>query len=248
MRRPARAGHRACTLALVLLGVSCSGESGSGTAQQIIDELASQQFGRASTRYRAAEDEVLSPAAAPTWRRALEHDDTTVREWAVDALSRIGMEGDGELVALRLGDVSRGVRQLAIDGLVRMDPELARREFETRLGSADPEQVVVGAQGIARLGATEASGKILERLVDERLPAPTRAALTGPLATLGDPAAAPTLVDVALDVDASLQLRRLAAEAAVVLTGPGVREAIERLVDVDDEYIRALAEEALRSG
>ena len=38
----------------------------------IINDLAAQRFGTATARYRAEEELILSPAAAPAWRRGLE--------------------------------------------------------------------------------------------------------------------------------------------------------------------------------
>lgn len=239
---------RRSALLLVLAGASaagCSEPAAESVTRQVILDLATQDYGAASSRYRMYEAEVLSEEAAPLWRQALGHEDSTVREWAVDALSRIALPGDAERVTELLGDRSRGVRQQAKDGLIRMDPGHAAVEFGSRIGSADPEQVVLAAEGLAELDAEGAVEAILERVTDRGLPEVTRGALTQPLATLGDPVAAETLADIAADPSHSAQLRRLAAEALVTLDGPEVRRAIERLLGSDDAYVATLAQTAL---
>lgn len=234
-------------LALLLAAGACSEDPAVTITRQVIQDLVAQDYGRASTRYRQNEEEVISVRAAPLWRAALDHQDSTVREWAVDTLSRIGQPEDVDRVVAMLDDPSRGVRQRAREGLGRLDPERAGEEFRARLRSERPDQVVLAAEGLAELGADDAAHLILDRLADPGLPAATRGALTQPLITLADPTAAEPLADLALDPGEDVALRRLAAEAVVTLEGPGVREQIARLVDADDEYVASLAREALRS-
>lgn len=239
---------RAVVVAFLLLSSTACGEDpGAVRSREIIEDLAAQEYGRASSRYRQFENEVLAPGAAPVWRRALEHQDPTVREWAVDTLSRIADAEDVDVIAERLRDPSRGVRQQAVAGLLRLDRDRAVSEFRALLADDRPEAVVLGAQGLAEAGEADAAAAIRERFEDATLPDATRAALTQPLAALGDPASAAALADVAADAGADTQLRRLAAEALVTLEGPSVREQVARLAGSDDEYVAALAAEALRS-
>lgn len=229
----------------LLLAAGCSEDPGRAETRRVIRDLATQEYGRATSRYRQHEEAVLSPSAAPLWREAIDHDDSTVREWAVDALSRIGLEQDIDRVVARLEDPVRGVRRRAAEGLVGMAPSRAREEFFARLEGDTPAQVVLAAEGLALLQAEGAAERIASRLSDPALPAASRAALTQPLATLGDPAAAVPLADIAVDPEADTQLRRLAGEALVVLDGAGVREQVERLLQADDEYVTTLAREYL---
>lgn len=235
-------------LALALGAAACAEDPGAVRSREIIQDLVAQEYGRAASRYRQFEEDVLSPGAAPAWRRAVDHQDSTVREWALDALSRIDLPEDVDRLARALTDASRGVRRQALDGLIRMDPARAEEEFRALLEAERPEYVVLGAQGLAELGADGVAPAVLERFLDRRLPAATRGALAGSLGRLGDPVAAEALADVALDSEADVQLRRLAAEALVGLDGAGVRDQIERLVEADDEYVRTLAEEASSLG
>ena len=77
------------------------------------------------------------------------------------------------------------------------------------------------------------------------MPESTRAALTQPLAALGGAVVVAPLVAVALDSGNGPELRRLAAEAAFAAEAEGVSEQLHRLLDADDEYVRALAETML---
>jgi len=213
--------------------------------RDVIDDLVAREYGSASSRYRMFESEVLSVAAAPTWRRALEHIDATVREWAVDALSRIDMDEDLALVKGRLNDPVRGVRTAAVSGLIRMDHAAAIEEFTVLLGSGASEQVTLAASGFAELEHHPAAALIVERFQDDELPESTRAALTQPLAALGGAVVVSPLVEVALDSGNGAELRRLAAEAAFAAEADGVADQLRRLLDADDEYVRALAETML---
>ncbi len=230
----------------LLAVLACGAESvAAQRTYEIIDDLAAHDFGAASSRYRMYESEVLSLEAAPVWRRALAHEDATVREWAVDALSRAGAAEDVARITEVLDDSSRGVRQQALDGLIRLDPSAADQAFRERLDRSAPEQVALAAQGLAQLGAQGAAVAILRRAFDEELPASTRGALMQPLAALGDAAVVGDLVDLALDSDADVQLRRLAAEAVVAIETADPRVALRRLATANDEYIQALGERGL---
>jgi len=244
-----RHARGAVVLVVLLALVACAGVEALETTQRIIDLLAAGEYGRASSLFRQQEASVLSADAGPTWRRGLEHDNPSVREWAIDALSRIAGEGDFERIVGMLGDHSRGVRHQARDGIARMEPERAAEVFRERLRSADPEQVVLAAQGAAGLNDAAAVPALIERLLDSGLPPAARATLAQPLATLGDPEALAPLVRVAEEAGADLQLRRLAAEGAIALgttlaSEQGL-ESIRRLAASDDDYISELADAAL---
>jgi HEAT repeat protein len=236
-------------VALAVLVAACASAEALEVSQRIIDYLAVGDFGRASSLYRQQEALVLSPAAAPVWRRGLEHQNPSVREWSVDALSRIAGDGDFDLLVAALDDSSRGVRHQARDGIIRMDPQRAAAIFRDLLGSHEPDQIVLAAQGAAELEDAGAVHAIVDRLGDETLPAATRGTLAQPLAVIGDRAALAPLVEVASDPGADVQLRRLAAEGAIALAGElGDEEAIAVIVslaDSDDDYVRALAASAI---
>ncbi len=230
----------------LLAALACGVESAAvQRTREVVDDLAAHDFGAASNRYRMYESDVLSLEAAPVWRRALAHGDATVREWAVDALSRVGASEDVARIGELLDDTSRGVRQQALDGLIRLDPIAAAQTFRERLGRSAPSQVVLAAQGLAQIGAENAASAILERAGDAGLPDSTRGALMQPLAALGDPAVVTELVDLALDGAADVRLRRLAAEAAVAIDTPDPRVAFRRLATSADDYVRALGERGL---
>ncbi len=207
----------------------------------VIDDLVARQYGAASSRYRMFETEVISPAAAPTWRRAVEHVDATVREWAIDALSRIGLPEDVALVRERMADPVRGVRKAAVSGLIRMDREAAIEALTSGIGSDSPEQVTLAATGFVELEHRPATALIVERIQDVELPESTRAALTQPLAALGGANVVGPLVEIAFDSGNGAELRRLAAEAAFAAEAEGVAEQLRRLLEADDEYVRTLA-------
>jgi HEAT repeat protein len=240
---------RACAPLLLALGAACAAAESLEATQRIIDYLAMGDYGRASALYRRQEELVLSADAAPAWRRGLEHQNASVREWSIDALSRIAGDGDFERLVAALDDPSRGVRHQARDGIIRMDTGRAAGVFRGRLGSSEPDQVVLAAQGAAELRDVAAVPEIIQRLEDESLPAATRGTLAQPLSVIGDPSALAPLVVLAENGGADLQLRRLAAEGAVALAGQ-LRDAqavaaVEALAGNDDDYIRALAGTAL---
>lgn len=229
-----------------LAGTGCGGpDPAQATVATIVEDLMAQRYGQASSRYRAAEEEVLSPAAAPAWRRALENEDPTVREWAVDALSRIGEPEDLPRLVVALDDPFRKVQEAAAQGLIRMDEEAARQAFLERLERRDPDALVTAAQGLVGLGDRTAVPQLVRLLQDPEVPAGVRGVVAQALGDLGDPWAAEPLAGLALDPAADLQLRRLAAEALAVLEGPEARRALQRLREADDAYVREVARRAL---
>ncbi|NKB89771.1 MAG: hypothetical protein GKS06_16275 [Acidobacteria bacterium] len=222
---------------------ACAGEpEGEQRIKEIIDDLVAREYTRATSRYRMFEAEILAPAASPSWRRATDHSDETVREWAVDALWRIGLESDIDVVRARLDDPVRGVRMMAVDGLIQMAPEEAAAEFKLRLSGDAPEQVTLAASGLADMQDRTALPLLIERFQDPSLPESTRAALTQPMAVLGTAVVVAPLVDAALNSGLGTELRRLAAEAAFAAEAEGVGDMLMRLLDADDEYVRALAD------
>lgn len=241
---------RQLALAVVIATAACAAvPAGESAARQIVDDLAARRYTQAGARYRQQQDVVLSPEAAAVWRVALQHQDTAVRELAIDALSRIGAPGDFELLQKALRDPMRGVRQQARDGLVRLDSRRAVGVMRQLIEDVEPEVVLLGAEGAAMLRDGEAVGALCSRFVDADLPAPTRAALALPIARIGDPAAVTTLVGVALDTDADIALRRAAAEAAAALATTAQLEAMRAMAVADDPFVRelgAVAVEAIR--
>lgn len=232
--------------ALILSPAACGGGySGRQAVEDIVQDLAVQEYGRASARYRRYEEQVLDEAAAPAWRRALEHEDATVREWAVDALSRIGEPEDIERLEGMLDDPFRSVQDAAARGLVRMDPEAARRALLERLASDDPVAQAVAAGVLGELGDPEVVEALVAQLTDPAVEPGVRSVVAQGLAEAGDPRAAGPLTDVALDRDNPTQLRRTAAEVLATLEGAGVEAALRRLLEADDEYIRDVGRRAL---
>ena len=228
---------------------SCSppADPARATVQVIVENLAAQRYGNATAIYREAEDVVLSEAAADSWRRALGHEDATVRQWAVDALSRIGDPADLPLVVDALDDSFRKVQEIAAEGLMRMDPDHAREVFIQRLESGDVMARVLAAQTLADMGETVAVPRMIEQLQDDSLDDGVRDVLAQSLGRLGDSRAAIPLAEVAMDESANLQLRRSAADAVTLLPSAEAREALLRMLDADDAYVRDLAESALRN-
>jgi HEAT repeat protein len=241
----------AVALATLLAGgpASCSSadDASGATVRRIVDDLAAQRYGRATALYRQAEEVVLSPEAAESWRRALEHEDATVRQWAVDALSRIGDPADLDRIVAALDDPFRKVQEVAAEGLVRMDPEGARAVFVERLGAPDTMARAMAAQSLANMGETAAVPRIIEQLLDSSLDDGVRDIMAQSLGRLEDPRAAAPLADIALDESLGLQLRRSAAEALVMLPSAESQAALERLSEAEDAYIRDLGERALRN-
>jgi HEAT repeat protein len=235
--------------AAITAGVcSCSppADPARATVQVIVENLAAQRYGNATAIYREAEEVVLSEAAAGSWRRALGHEDATVRQWAVDALSRIGDPADLPLVVDALDDSFRKVQEIAAEGLMRMDPDHAREVFMQRLDAADVLARVLAAQTLADMGETAAVPAMIEQLQNDSLDDGVRDVMAQSLGRLRDSRAAMPLVELALDESADLQLRRSAADAVTLLPAEESREALLRLGEADDAYIRDLAERALR--
>ena len=237
----------AALLTIVAAACSPSADPARATVQLIVEDLAAQRYGRATAVYREAEDVVLSEAAADSWRRALEHEDATVRQWAVDALSRIGDPADLVRVVDALDDSFRKVQEIAAEGLVRMSPDRAREVFLQRLEAPDVLARVLAAQTLADMGETAAVPPMIEQVRDDSLDPGIRDVMAQSLGRLGDSRAAMPLVEVALDESADLQLRRSAADALTFLPIEDSRDALQRLAQVDDAYIRDLAERALRN-
>jgi HEAT repeat protein len=243
--------------ALILVGagavvtgvLSCAApaDPARSTVQIIVENLAAQRYGNATAIYREAEDVVLSEAAADSWRRALDHEDATVRQWAVDALSRIGDPADLPLVVDALDDSFRKVQEIAAEGLMRMDPDRAREVFMLRLDASDVVARVLAAQTLADMGESAAVPAMIEQLRDDSLEDGVRNVMAQSLGRLGDSRAAIPLVELALDQSADLQLRRSAADAVTLLPAEETRDALSRLAEADDAYIRDLAEGVLRN-
>lgn len=234
---------RAVALAALAFAVAgCYEEpEGERRTKEVIDDLVAREFGRATSRYRMYEEVILAAEAAPAWRRAADHSDATVREWALDALARIGDRADLGLLRNGLEDTVRSVRLAAVTGLVRMDPATAAEEFTARLQADAPEQVTLAAAGLVELDHRAAAPLLVARFGDASLPESTRAALTQPIAALGGADVVAPLVDAALDPTLGAQLRRLAADSAFAIEAQGVEAELERLLAADDEYVSALA-------
>lgn len=234
-------------LALLLCGVAgaCGGDDASGTVRLIIEELAAQRYGTATARYRQQEEIVLSPAAAPAWRRGLEHQDSTVREWSVDSLARIGESEDVDRIVAALDDPFRNVQEAAARSLVDVDPGRATAAFIERLSSPDPLQQTVAAQGLAVLGDAAGVPPLLERFVDDSTDDAVRAIIAQSLAQIGDPRAVPPLAQVAANAEADLALRRDAAEALSIFETEAATAALQELLGVDDAYIQEIARRAI---
>jgi len=233
------------TVLLALVGVvaaaACSSDPTAATVQRIIDELSAQRFGTATARYRADEETVLSPAAAPTWRRGLDHEDATVREWSIDALARIGETEDLERVAAALDDPFRRVQEAAARGMLMMDVAAARGAFLGRLASDDAMKQTIAAQGLADLGEASAATPLIEQLLNPRVSDGVRSVIVLSLATLANPEAIAPLAAVAGDASISPHLRRNAAEALATFDGEDATQALRGLLDSDDTYVRDMA-------
>lgn len=209
--------------------------------KQVIDDLSAQQFGRATALYTQREEMVLSPAAAPAWRRGLDHEDATVREWSIDALSRIGLPEDAPLVVTGLDDPFRRVQEAAAQGLIAMDRGAARDAFIDRLSAGDAMQRTIAAQGLADLGDSEAVPALVEQLGDEGLEAGLRGVIAQSLSRIGDARAVEPLAKLAGDTDADIQLRRTAVESLAGIEDPATVRALESLLDADDAYVQDVA-------
>lgn len=239
-------GRRSVTALAVgsalLAAVACGDAGRAATSvERVVAELESQRYGRATAYYQRDREVVLSPEAAPAWRRALEHSDPTVREWAVDAVGRIGLEDDVPRLVAALDDPFRKVQQAAVDALAEGWPERAAEALGERLDAADPEVRMVAAQGLAQLGDASRVPRLTTALRDPELASGERQVVAQALGRIGDPGAVEPLLEVALDEEAGLPLRRTAAEALAMMEGPVVQEATERLMQADDDYIRDVA-------
>lgn len=224
---------------------ACGGAGAEDAVRLIIEELAVQRYGTATARYRQQEELILSPAAAPGWRRGLEHEDATVREWSVDSLARIGEPEDVDRIVAALGDPFQNVREAAARSLVDLDPDRAAAAFVERLSSADPLQQTIAAQGLAELGAAGGVPPLVERFTDAATDAAVRAVMAQSLARLGDPRAIAPLAAVAGDADVDTGLRRNAAEALSTFATAEATAALRELLDVDDVYIQEVARRAI---
>ena len=237
---------RAATLLLApllaLFSLACSsGDQTPALVKSVIDDLASQRFGTATARYRSDEDAILSPAAAPAWRRGLEHQDATVREWSVDALARIGEPEDVSRVVAALEDPFRRVQEAAARGIVDMDPSAARTAFGERLASGDPLQQMISAQGLADLGDASGVDFLLAQVGNPAVEEAVRGVIVQSLAVLSDPRAIAALAAIAADADTGLQLRRNAAEGLATFEQDEATEALRGLLDSDDGYVQEVA-------
>lgn len=232
-------------LLLLLTPAACAADPTAAQVKAILDDLAAQQYGRATARYQAEEERVLSPEAAPGWRRGLDHEDATVREWSVDALCRIGDPVDIPLVVAALDDPFRRVQEAAANGLVDFDPQAARAAFTERLANGEPLQRMIAAQGLADLRDTTAVPALIDQLGNAQLDDAVRGIIAQSLAALADPSAAAPLAELASDANVGLQLRRNASESLATLSGPEADAALSRLLETDDEYIRDLAARTL---
>ena len=230
----------------LLLLVGCQSEQpADAMVGQIVEDISRQRFAHATTRYRRNEALVLASPAAAAWRRALQHDDATVRQWAIDALSRIGESEDVEQLVACLDDPYRKVSEAAAEGLVRLDPRTAQEVFVDRLESAGAEDVIIAARGLAALGATESLPQLIARLRDGDMPSGVRSAVAQALGELGDVGAATALTAVAVEPNLDLQLRRQAGEALAILEGEEALAGLHQLRDCDDPYLQELAEQML---
>jgi HEAT repeat protein len=233
-------------LVLAVLTFGCGPTDPAGdTVKQIIDELAVQRFGTATARYRQFEELVLSPAAAPAWRRGMEHEDPTVREWSVDALARIGLPEDVPVVVAALDDPFRNVQEAAARSLVDLDPEVAAGAFIDRLTSEQPLVQTIAAQGLADLGDEVAVEPLIERLVDPATDSAVRRVVAQSLAAIGDARAVAPLAALAGDDGVDTGLRRDAAEALSTFDTEEALAAFRALLNSDDPYVQEIARRAI---
>ncbi len=229
-------------LLLALFSTGCSsGDQTPALVKSVIDDLASQRFGTATARYRNDEEAILSPAAAAAWRRGLEHQDATVREWSVDALARIGEPEDVSRIVAALEDPFRRVQEAAARGIVDMDPSAARTAFAAGLASGDPLQQMISAQGLADLDDPTGVDSLLAQVGNPAVEEAVRGVIVQSLAVLSDPRAIAALAAIAADADRGLQLRRNAAEGLATFEQDEATEALRGLLDSDDGYVQEVA-------
>jgi HEAT repeat protein len=228
---------------LVLVG-GCSTDPTADVVKSIVDDLAAQRFATAVARYRAEEELILSPAAAPAWRRGLEHQDATVREWSLDSLARIGLPEDVDRVVSGLDDPFRNVQEASARSLVQLDRDAALAAFIARLSGTDPMKQTIAAQGLADLQDPAGIVPLVERLRDEGVDSAVRGVIAQSLALLADPRAIDPLAAIAGDPQADVRLRRNAAEALATFPDDMAIEALRGLRDSDDDYVREVARRA----
>jgi HEAT repeat protein len=246
---PRRSGCVLLSLVLLSAAAGCGPADPAGdTVKQIIDELSVQRYGTATARYRQFEDLVLSPAAAPAWRRGMEHEDPTVREWAIDALARIGLPEDTDRVVAALDDPFRSVQESAARSLVTLDPETAVAAFVERLSSANPLQQTIAAQGLADVGDARGVPPLIDLLGDEDADVSVRSIAAQSVARLADDRAIAPLAAVAGNESVATGLRRDAAEALSTFDGEEAMAAFRALLGSDDAYVQEIARRAIASG
>ena len=231
-------------LALLLSGCS-SGDQTGVLVKSVIDDLASQRFGTATARYTKDETAILSSAAAVAWRRGLEHQDATVREWSVDSLARIGEPEDLPRIVSALDDPFRRVQEAAARGIADMDPVVARIVFAERLVEGDPLQQMISAQGLADLGDPTSADSLLAQVSNSDVEEPVRGVIVQSLAAISDPRAIAPLAAIAADAANGVQLRRNAAEALSTFKGDAATLALLGLLDSDDSYVEEVARRSI---
>ena len=227
--------------ALVLASGCASADPAEAAVKAVIGDLGAQRFATATARYREAEDVILSAAAAPAWRRGLEHQDSTVREWSVDALARIGEPDDVASLVAALDDSFRNVQEAAARGLVDLDRAAARDAFIERLASGDAMKQMIAAQGLADLGDVAAVPPLIAGLRDQATENAVRSIIAQSLAALGDARAIEPLAAVAGDPSLDLRLRRNAAEGLATFEEGEATQALRGLLESDDSYVQELA-------
>ena len=234
--------RRSLALVAALTVAACSsGDPTPAITKAIIDDISAQRFAQATARYRAEETLVLSSAAAPAWRRGLEHQDSTVREWSVDSLARIGDPEDVARVVAALDDPFRRVQEAAARSIILMAPDAAVEAFTVRLQGDDALRQMIAAQGLADLGDPAGVAPLIEIVADPSVDAGVRGVASQSLALLEDPSAVAALATLASDPDADLALRRTAAEALSTFENEEATAALSRLTSSDDDYIAELA-------
>ena len=236
-------------LVVVLLALSlpgCSeGQQTGVLVKSVIDDLASQRYGTATARYNKDESDILSPAAAAAWRRGLEHQDATVREWSVDALARIGDPEDLPLIVSALDDPFRRVQETAARGIAEMDPVGARIAFTERLTSGDPMQQMLSAQALGDLGDPVGIDTLLAQVGNSGLEEAVRHVIVQSLATSSDPRSIAPLAAIAANTANGVQLRRNAADALSTFEQESATVALIELLDSGDSYVEEVAKRAI---
>jgi HEAT repeat protein len=231
-------------LALSLPGCSAGDQTGA-LVKSVIDDLASQRYGRATARYSRDESDILSPAATRAWRRGLDHQDATVREWSVDALARIGDPEDLPRIVSALDDPFRRVQETAARGIAEMDPVAARMAFTERLMSGGPMQQMLSAQGLGDLGDPIGVDALLAQVGNSDIEEAVRNVIVQSLATVADPRAIVPLATIAANTANGVQLRRNAADALSTFEQEAATLALLALLDSGDSYVEEVARRAI---